>query len=159
MMLPECSQRHLAVSFPGRFQAQNRLVRPEKRQKKWYALGEFTQFAIFRSKGRKSIHSTSVNANHGTKSRAFSFEKNGGKWARSVFYGEKMGKFFEGGIFVIRQRADHHDRLFEPPDMILYHENSVIQGRIHAEREKNYPMRFYVDSLQATGCRTREMNQ
>lgn len=158
-MLPECPRRHLADLFPNPFSSSKPVICPEKGQKKWYALGEFTQFAIFHSKCRKSIISASVNAHHGTKSHAFFLRKMGKKWAKSVFYGEKMGKFFEGGIFVIRQRADHHDRLFEPPDMILYHENSVIQGRIHAEREKNYPMRFYVDSLQATGCRTREMNQ
>ena len=66
----------------------------------------------------------------------------GKKWAKSVFCGEKMGKFFEGGIFVIRQRVDHRDLLFEPPDKILYHEEAFFSRmKTRGKKEKTYPMR------------------
>ena len=57
-------------------------------------LGEFTQFSIFCSKCRKSINSASVNANYGTKSRAFSFEKNGEKMGQIRLLWGKNGEVF-----------------------------------------------------------------
>ena len=59
-----------------------------------FLYGEFTQFSIFRSKCRKSIISTSENAHYVTKSRAFSFEKNGGKWAKIRHLWGKNGEVF-----------------------------------------------------------------
>ena len=56
----------------------------------------------------------------------------GKKWGRN-------GEVFLSCISAIRQRVDHRDLLFELSDMILYHEKSLIQGRIPAERRKKLP--------------------
>jgi hypothetical protein len=94
MMLPECPRRHLAGLSPDPLSS-SKTGRPSgKRAKKWYALGEFTQFSIFRSKCRKSIIFASKNAHHGTKSHAFSFEKNGEKMGQIRLLWGKNGEVF-----------------------------------------------------------------
>jgi hypothetical protein len=67
---------------------------PEKRQKNGTPSGNSRRFAIFRSKCRKSIISTSANAHHGTKSRAFFLRKMGETRAKSRHLWGKNGEVF-----------------------------------------------------------------
>ena len=78
------------------------------------------RFAKFRSKNRKFVVSTSDGVHNGTFSSAFFLMKRGRNGPFPIPYGEKMGKkwgSFLSCISAIRQRVDHRDLLFEPPDV------------------------------------------
>ena len=58
-----------------------------------------------------------------------------------TFMGKKWGSFLSC-ISAIRQRVDHRDLLFEPPDKILYHEEAFFSRmKTREKKEKTYPMR------------------
>ena len=137
MSLPECSQRHLADAgtvFSGP-ELKIRAAARKKGKKNGTPSGNsrsspfFTQKAVNPSFPPQKMHIMAQNHEH------FLLRKMGKMGQNPAFMGKKWGSFLSC-ISAIRQRVDHRDRLFEPPDMILYHEKTVIQGRIHAEREK-----------------------
>ena len=93
-------------------------------------------FAKLSSKKRKFSVSTSANALYGTIPRAL-FKKNWGTFGPFPFpNGEEMGK--KWGSFLelyisIRQRVDHRDLLFEPPDI-----NTISRKRTFSRQKKGW---------------------